>query len=953
MNQTLLVLRFWLILGSLSQAIVGQPTKEYIRLNGRVVAIESTAPASPCASAQPALPFRSTGHTGSALVGDNSVDPNWRMVSNPSTFLGTNAIVFTPTYGGSSSISKAINATGNAANVAPGAFVYRQRLDLSCHDPATTSISGNVNADDYVQVFVNGKPVVGAIGNWSSQVPFSLSGSSGAFIKGWNQVDFVVVNTGTSPNPSQVRIEITNATATVTATADGIKFETSSTPVGGNKIGNSIANISSGSETVAWSVDGAYSGIFDVLSPTTSRFTGPGLYSALTVVPVKATSTANANRVAYEVIWFNPGGVAGVVTISGNSGTALLPSGTRTLNASVSSVPAGQSADVRWSIVSFPTGNSPNTGGTLSTGTNCSASTVYTAPSTITNTSAPVRIRAASCYNNTWLSETDVNLSTGVPVTLSLSPKTFTQMAIGSTQVFNATVNGTSNQQVAWSVVSGGGAFDNSTASSNTYRSLSGPAGPVTVRATSAANSSAFDTHSFTLTAPIQGGGVSISNPSGTLETTLTVTVNGVNSIADIGDVWINLSSSISSNTLNSGQVCRIRYGRIANSDRVQLDDASGNGGWRDAIFGSQLSNASNGVCAIIGAQSSVNPTTPTGNTLTLTLRLQNRGITGTRYVWLWTANPQNGTTAMAPAVTTASWSPVVAPVITLSSNAGNPPTVLSTQTIQLYAQVSNPPPGSAILWSLVQPDGSISSTTPPGGYLGAANYTAFNGPDRFVQVRARLVDATGNVELGTQTINVNVLPSGASSPTLNFVNPLTNSTTNPSIAGMTFQANGVSFNWVNLGVKNGQPPNTFPATSCCSHISYLQLNINAAQTESSILQDTANGCRVRINTYLSSPTPNFLIQLDNDAGNNFTSNWLYTTWGSNFTLSNNQCTVEFNTSIGGNFFSPFGDNSLLLGSFRVQFKVPFRGQRHIYMYGYRLGGDNTGFQYRGPVNLN
>jgi hypothetical protein len=855
MNQTLQVLRFWLILGSLSQALFGQPNKEYIRVNGRVVAIESQQSAV-CQGVSSALPLRNTGidANGNVMTVSGTIDLNWKLISSPSNYGGPSFDqTRMTTIGPATNLATYIRQVGDV-NAAPGHYVYRQRLDLSCHDPASAVLAGVVSSDDFVTIFVNGKAVTGELNALYTDVPFSIQNSP-HLVKGWNDIDFVVRNAGTTLNATGMRVTFSTRTATPTIGNQGEKMELTSSS--GNRTGG--GSISVGSDrAVNWSVDGSHSGTWTPSSGISTTYTAMSPLANFMVVSLKAVSQNNPATIAFKPLYFNPGGVAGVVTISGNSGTALLPSGTRTLNASVSSVPAGQSVDVRWSIVSFPSGNSPNTGGTLSSGTNCSSSTVYTAPSTITNTSAPVRIRAASCYNNTWLSETDVNLSTGVPVTLSLSPKTFTQMAIGSTQVFNATVNGTSNQQVTWSVVSGGGAFDNSTANSNTYRSLSGPAGPVTVRATSAASSSAFDTHSFTLTAPIQGGGVSISNPSGTLETTLTVTLNGVNSIADIGDVWINLSSSISSNTLNSGQVCRIRYGRIANSDRVQLDDASGNGGWRDAIFGG-LSNASNGVCAIVAAQSSVNPTTPTGNTLTLTLRLQNRGITGTRYVWLWTANPQNGTTAMAPAVTTASWSPVAAPRIILSSNAGNPPTVLSTQTIQIYAEVLNPQPGTAIVWSLAQPDGSISSTTPPGGFFGAANYTAANGPDRFVGVKARLVNATGPGDYVEETINVNVLPSGASSPTLSFVNPLTNSTTNPSIAGMTFQANGVSFNWVNLGVRNGQPPNTFAATSCCSHISYLQMNINAAQTESSIAQDTANGCRVRINTYLSSPTPNFL----------------------------------------------------------------------------------------------
>ena len=83
----------------------GAQTKEYIRLNGRVIAIESPGA---CTSASSAISFRSSGNNGSGLLPDLSVDPNWKMVSNPGTYGGsstTDAIVlsnipdgFSPTF---------------------------------------------------------------------------------------------------------------------------------------------------------------------------------------------------------------------------------------------------------------------------------------------------------------------------------------------------------------------------------------------------------------------------------------------------------------------------------------------------------------------------------------------------------------------------------------------------------------------------------------------------------------------------------------------------------------------------------------------------------------------------------------------------------------------------------------------------------------------------------------
>lgn len=141
--------------------------KELIRLNGRVVAIEN---ASSCSTAVSTLSFRSTGHNGSLLT-DGSVDPNWKMVSNPSTYggsSGTDAIVTSGLTGGATASAKYVSAVAGAGSVPPGAYVFRQMLDLSCHNPVTAVLAGNVIADDQVQIFVNGVARSSVMGDYST-----------------------------------------------------------------------------------------------------------------------------------------------------------------------------------------------------------------------------------------------------------------------------------------------------------------------------------------------------------------------------------------------------------------------------------------------------------------------------------------------------------------------------------------------------------------------------------------------------------------------------------------------------------------------------------------------------------------------------------------------------------------------------------------------------------------
>ena len=471
---------------------LGAQTKEYIRLNGRVIAIESptTSGVTACAAASNVLSFRSTGNSGSALLQDGTVDPNWKMVSNPGSFGGistTDAIVLSNMPGGgSTATAKFINATGTAGNVPPGAYIYRQKVDLSCHDPATVSISGSILADDNAQIYVNGKWQSTPPTTYNTAAAFSVSGSGGAFVRGWNQVDVVVMNTNVGEDPSGLRVEVASATAMVVSSASGAKFDVTATPAGGNKNGSSSVALSSGTENVTWAVDGGYTGTLTGASANAVSFAGPGTYSALTVVAVKATSTTDATRVSYQPLWFN--GV-GSVTISGSS-TNLAPFVSRSMSATVSGVPNGQPTTVRWSVVSVPASSSSN--GLIDTGTSCVAAMNYRAPSTI-RTAGNIVLKAESCYNSAWTSTINIPVAVATSVTVSIPAKPAT---VTGSYAFAATVANADGTGVSWSVAP---AAAGTITAAGVFTAASGYSGNATVTATSVENTSIADSAPFSV----------------------------------------------------------------------------------------------------------------------------------------------------------------------------------------------------------------------------------------------------------------------------------------------------------------------------------------------------------------------------------------------------------------------------------------------------------------------
>jgi hypothetical protein len=473
------------------------PSKEYIRVNGRVVAIESPLPAV-CQGVNSTLPLRNTGidASGNVITVNGIIDPHWKLISNPADYGGPSLDqARMTTMGAFTSVAAFIRQVG-VFDALPGYYVYRQRLDLSCHDPASAILAGTVSADDFVTIFVNGKAVTGELNSLNQDVPFNIQ-SSPHLVKGWNDIDFVVRNGGTTPNPTGIRITFSTRTATPTPGNQGQRMELTSTS--GNRTGGASIGVTS-DRAVNWSVDGSHNGTWTPASGNSTTYTATSPLANFMVVSLKATSQSNPATIAFKPLYFNPGGSGGSGTVTITGGTTNLPPFTsRAFSATVTGVPSGQPTTVRWSVVSVPANSSTN--GLIDSGANCVNSMNYRAPSTI-RTAGNIVLRAESCHNTSWSSTVNVPVAIASSVTVSLTP-TPTTILNTATQQFTATVANADNTAVTWSpATSAAGTLTQS----GLFTPTPGYTGSASVRATSNENTNIFFNHPFNV-----GSAVSIS----------------------------------------------------------------------------------------------------------------------------------------------------------------------------------------------------------------------------------------------------------------------------------------------------------------------------------------------------------------------------------------------------------------------------------------------------------
>lgn len=186
---------------------------------------------------------------------------------------------------------------------------------------------------------------------------------------------------------------------------------------------------------VTWDVNGVQGG-----NLTVGTIDGTGLYTAPITVPtpntasVTAIAAANGTTSAPSTVTISPSQVS--VTVAPSTATVAL----NTTQQFTATVKGTTNTAVSWFVNSVQGGNL--TYGTIdSTG-------LYTAPATVpSNTS--VTITATSQANNSASGNATASI-TGI--TVSVSPGPAVSLPVSGTQQFSATLTGTSNQNVTWSV---------------------------------------------------------------------------------------------------------------------------------------------------------------------------------------------------------------------------------------------------------------------------------------------------------------------------------------------------------------------------------------------------------------------------------------------------------------------------------------------------------------------
>ncbi len=142
-------------------------------------------------------------------------------------------------------------------------------------------------------------------------------------------------------------------------------------------------------------------------------------------------------------------------------------------------------------------------GGNTTVGT-ISAAGLYTAPSAVPNP-ASVTVTAISVADTTKSASATVTISAPQAITVTISPKTANVVA-GLSQQFTATVTNTTNTAVTWQVnnMTGGNATVGTISASGLYTApATVPAGAVTVKAISAADTTKSDTAAVTVVLPV------------------------------------------------------------------------------------------------------------------------------------------------------------------------------------------------------------------------------------------------------------------------------------------------------------------------------------------------------------------------------------------------------------------------------------------------------------------
>jgi glycosyl hydrolase family 39 (putative alpha-L-iduronidase) len=343
------------------------------------------------------------------------------------------------------SASAAVTVTVVSVSISPTSASVT--ANATQHFTATVTGSGDSSVTWYVDGVLGGDSTTGTITTGGLYTAPASAGSH-------------TVTAKANADPAQ------SASAAVTVTVVSVSISPTSATVTANATQQFTATVTGASDTsVTWYVDGVLGG-----DSTTGTITAGGLYTA----PASAgshTVTAKANADPVQ-------SASAAVTVTVVSVSISPTSASVTANATqqfTATVTGSANTDVQWSVDGANGGNA--TVGTIST------TGLYTAPAS----AGSHTVTATSVADPTKSASATVTVTAAI-VSVSISPTPIT-VTVNTTKQFTATVTGTTNTDVQWSVdgLSGGNSTVGTISTSGLYTAPAS-AGTHTVTATSVAD---------------------------------------------------------------------------------------------------------------------------------------------------------------------------------------------------------------------------------------------------------------------------------------------------------------------------------------------------------------------------------------------------------------------------------------------------------------------------------
>jgi hypothetical protein len=511
--------------GSQFSAVISNSTRS-VTSDTATLTVTASAVA-PSITTQPASQTVTAGQTATfSVTSTGTAPPSYQWRKNGISITGATSASYTtpPTAISDSGSQFAVivsNSTGSvtsngatltvtAAAVAPSITTQPVSQTVTAGQTATFSVAGTGTAPLSYQWQKNKTAISGATSASYTTPPTVTSDSGSQFT--------VTVSNSTGSVTSN------NASLTVNATPVAITVNPNNATVTVGSTQQFVGNVTGSSNTaVTWAVSGA-----GCTGAACGTISGSGLYIPPSSAPSPATVTVTAISVAdpTKSASTNVAIVAAVaVLLSITPTSASVPtSGTQLFNASVTGT---SNTAASWTLSGA--GCSGSSCGTISTS---ASSAVYSAPS-VAPSPASVNVTATSVADPTKSASASTTI---VPVVAVTVGPTGASVPTGTTQQFNASVMGTPNTAVAWSVAGTGcsGAACGTIGSSGLYTAPTAVPSPatVTITATSAADQTKSGAANSTIVSSAKAGPVLPTLPQATVDITMPVQTGTVRNVA-------------------------------------------------------------------------------------------------------------------------------------------------------------------------------------------------------------------------------------------------------------------------------------------------------------------------------------------------------------------------------------------------------------------------------------